>query len=177
MKHPLEKFKYCPVCGSAHFVVNNFKSKKCEDCGFTYYANPCSATAAFIVNDKDELLVVRRAKEPAKDTLDLPGGFCDMGETVEEGMIREIKEETGLEVTDIQYLFSSPNEYVYSGMVIHTLDMDYLVHVHCDSVAVTAHDDAAEAMWIPINKVNPAEFGLTSIRNAVIRFLNKTLIK
>ena len=177
MKHPLEKFKYCPVCGSAHFVVNNFKSKKCEDCGFTYYANPCSATAAFIVNDKEELLVVRRAKEPAKDTLDLPGGFCDMGETVEEGMIREIKEETGLEVTDIQYLFSSPNEYVYSGMGIHTLDMDYLARVHCDSVAVTAHDDAAEAMWIPINKVNPAEFGLTSIRNAVIRFLNKTLIK
>ena len=178
MKHPLEKFKYCPVCGSAHFVVNNFKSKKCEDCGFTYYANPCSATAAFIVNDKEELLVVRRAKEPAKDTLDLPGGFCDMGETVEEGMIREIKEETGLEVTDIQYLFSSPNEYVYSGMGIHTLDMDYLVHVvHCDSVAVTAHDDAAEAMWIPINKVNPAEFGLTSIRNAVIRFLSETLIK
>ena len=177
MKHPLEKFKYCPVCGSAHFVVNNFKSKKCEDCGFTYYANPCSATAAFIVNDKEELLVVRRAKEPAKDTLDLPGGFCDMGETVEEGMIREIKEETGLEVTEIQYLFSSPNEYVYSGMGIHTLDMDYLARVHCDSVAVTAHDDAAEAMWIPINKVNPAEFGLTSIRNAVIRFLNKTLIK
>jgi ADP-ribose pyrophosphatase YjhB (NUDIX family) len=177
MKHPLEKFKYCPVCGSAHFVVNNFKSKKCEDCGFTYYANPCSATAAFIVNDKEELLVVRRAKEPAKDTLDLPGGFCDMGETVEEGMIREIKEETGLEVTEIQYLFSSPNEYVYSGMGIHTLDMDYLARVHCDSVAVTAHDDAAEAMWIPINKVNPAEFGLTSIRNAVIRFLSETLIK
>ena len=177
MKHPLEKFKYCPVCGSAHFVVNNFKSKKCEDCGFTYYANPCSATAAFIVNDKEELLVVRRAKEPAKDTLDLPGGFCDMGETVEEGMIREIKEETGMEVTDIEYLFSSPNEYVYSGMGIHTLDMDYLARVHCDSVAVTAHDDAAEAMWIPINKVNPAEFGLTSIRNAVIRFLSETLIK
>ena len=177
MKHPLEKFKYCPVCGSAGFVVNNFKSKKCEDCGFTYYANPCSATAAFIVNDKEELLVVRRAKEPAKDTLDLPGGFCDMGETVEEGMIREIKEETGLEVTDIEYLFSSPNEYVYSGMGIHTLDMDYLARVHCDSVAVTAHDDAAEAMWIPINKVNPAEFGLTSIRNAVIRFLSEKLIK
>jgi ADP-ribose pyrophosphatase YjhB (NUDIX family) len=177
MKHPLEKFKYCPVCGSAHFVVNNFKSKKCEDCGFIYYANPCSATAAFIVNDKEELLVVRRAKEPAKGTLDLPGGFCDMGETVEEGMIREIKEETGLEVTEIQYLFSSPNEYVYSGMGIHTLDMDYLARVHCDSVAVTAHDDAAEAMWIPINKVNPAEFGLTSIRNAVIRFLSETLIK
>ena len=173
MEHPLEKFAYCPVCGSRHFEVNNFKSKKCRDCGFTYYANPCSATAAFIVNDRDEMLVVRRAKEPAKGTLDLPGGFCDMGETVEEGMRREIKEETGLEVHDIQYLFSSPNVYVYSGMGIHTLDMDFLVPIHGETVAVTAADDAAEARWIAINEVNPADFGLTSIRNAVIRFLKE----
>ncbi|MCR5366080.1 MAG: NUDIX domain-containing protein, partial [Prevotella sp.] len=127
MEHPLEKFKYCPVCGSSHFEVNNFKSKKCQDCGFTYYGNPCSATAAFIVNDKQEMLVVRRAKEPAKGTLDLPGGFVDMGETVEQGMRREIKEETGLDIEEIQYLFSSPNVYLYSGMGVHTLDMDFLV--------------------------------------------------
>ena len=94
MAHPLDKFVYCPVCGSQHFDINNFKSKRCQDCGFTYYANPCSATAAFIVNDRQEMLVVRRAKEPAKGTLDLPGGFVDMYETVEDGMRREIKEET-----------------------------------------------------------------------------------
>ncbi|MBR0259381.1 MAG: NUDIX domain-containing protein [Prevotella sp.] len=173
MEHPLEIFKYCPVCGSEHFEVHNFKSKKCRDCGFTYYANPCSATAAFIVNDRDEMLVVRRAKEPAKGTLDLPGGFVDMGETVEEGMIREIKEETGLDVTNIEYLFSSPNVYVYSGMGVHTLDMDYLARVHGSVPAIKAADDAAEALWIPIAQVNPAEFGLTSIRNAVIRFLKE----
>ena len=180
MEHPLEIFKFCPVCGSEHFEVNNFKSKKCQDCGFTYYANPCSATAAFIVNDKNEMLVVRRAKEPAKGTLDLPGGFCDMLETVEEGMRREIKEETGLEVNEIHYLFSSPNVYQYSGMGVHTLDMDFLVRVHGDVIAVTPADDAAEAFWLPIDKVNPADFGLTSICHAVIRFLaenvNKTKI-
>ena len=169
----MEAFKYCPVCGSEHFEVHNFKSKKCRDCGFTYYANPCSATAAFIVNDNDEMLVVRRAKEPAKGTLDLPGGFVDMGETVEEGMVREIKEETGLDITNIQYLFSSPNVYVYSGMGVHTLDMDYLARVHGSVPAIKAADDAAEALWIPIAQVNPAEFGLTSIRNAVIRFLKE----
>ena len=173
--HPLDKFHFCPVCGSDQFEGNNFKSKKCRACGFTYYANPCSATAAFIVNDRQEMLVVRRAKEPAKGTLDLPGGFVDMGETVEEGMRREIKEETGLDVHDIQYLFSSPNVYVYSGMGIHTLDMDFLVPVHGDPEAikavVRAADDAAEALWIPISQVNPDDFGLTSIRNAVIRFL------
>lgn len=175
--HPLEKFAYCPVCGSPRFEENNFKSKKCAACGFTYYANPCSATAAFIVNDNDEMLVVRRAKEPAKGTLDLPGGFVDMGETVEQGMRREIKEETGLDVHDIQYLFSSPNVYMYSGMGIHTLDMDFLVPVHGDPEAlkaiVRAADDAAEALWIPISQVNPVDFGLTSIRNAVIRFLRE----
>ena len=175
--HPLEKFAYCPVCGSPRFEENNFKSKKCAACGFTYYANPCSATAAFIVNDNDEMLVVRRAKAPAKGTLDLPGGFVDMGETVEQGMRREIKEETGLDVHDIQYLFSSPNVYMYSGMGIHTLDMDFLVPVHGDPEAlkaiVRAADDAAEALWIPISQVNPVDFGLTSIRNAVIRFLRE----
>lgn len=174
MKHPLDKFVFCPVCGSQHFDVNNFKSKKCRDCGFTYYANPCSATAAFILrpgnNGCEELLVVRRAKAPAKGTLDLPGGFCDMEETVEEGMRREVKEETGLDVTDMTYLFSSPNEYLYSGMYVHTLDMDFLVRVPHDA-EVRADDDAAEALWIPLDKVNPADFGLTSIRNAVIRFL------
>ena len=90
MRHPLEKFAYCPVCGSKHFDIHNFKSKRCKDCGFTYYANPCSAAAAFIVNDRQEMLAVRRAKEPAKGTLDLPGGFVDMYETVEDGMLREI---------------------------------------------------------------------------------------
>ena len=177
MEHPLQKFTFCPVCGSKHFVVNNFKSKRCQDCGFTYYANPCSATAAFIVNDNDEMLVVRRAKEPAKGTLDLPGGFVDMCETVEEGMLREIKEETGLDVQDIRYLFSSPNVYEYSGMGIYTLDMDFLVRVHGDPDAlkatVHAADDAAEALWIPVSEINPDEFGLTSIRNAVIRFCEK----
>lgn len=181
MEHPLQKFTFCPVCGSKHFVVNNFKSKCCQDCGFTYYANPCSATAAFIINDNDEMLVVRRAKEPAKGTLDLPGGFVDMYETVEEGMRREIKEETGLDVQDIRYLFSSPNVYEYSGMGIHTLDMDFLVYVHGDpetlKASILAADDAAEALWIPVSKINPDEFGLTSIRNAVIRFCSNRALK
>ena len=181
MSHPLEKFRFCPVCGSAHFVENNFKSKRCEDCGFVYYANICAATAAFIMNDRNELLVVRRAKEPAKGTLDLPGGFCDMYETVEEGMRREIQEETGLEVDAIEYLFSSPNVYMYSGLGVHTVDMDFLIRVHGDVDAIKAQvhaaDDAAAAVWLPLDKVNPVDFGLTSIRNAVIRFLHQMLRK
>ena len=96
MNHPLDKFKYCPVCGSSRFDIHNEKSKQCADCGFTYYANPSSATVALIVNEKNELLTVRRGKEPAKGTRDLPGGFVDMDETGEQGVAREVLEETGL---------------------------------------------------------------------------------
>ena len=168
--HPLDKFHFCPVCGSPQFSVNNFKSKHCQSCGFTYYANPCSATAAFILNERGELLVARRGKEPAKDTLDLPGGFVDMDETVEQGMRREIREETGLEVDQLTYLFSLPNRYLYSGMTIHTIDMFYRVHVP-SSVCPVAADDAAALTWMPLDQVRPEDFGLHSISQAVRRFL------
>ena len=103
MEHPLSQFKYCPKCGSAHFDINNEKSKRCADCGFVYYFNPSAATVALIMNERNELLVCRRAKDPAKGTLDLPGGFIDMAETGEEGVTREVKEETGYTLTSYRF--------------------------------------------------------------------------
>lgn len=170
--HPLEKFTYCPACGSKHFAEHNFKSKKCENCGFTYYMNPSAATAAFIVNERGELLVERRGKEPAKGTLDLPGGFIDNEETAEEGVAREIREETGLEVASARYMFSLPNIYHYSGIDIHTLDIFF----HCTVKAGAepkADDDAAECLWVPIGEIHTELFGLRSIRRALHLFLEK----
>ena len=90
MEHPFSQFKYCPKCGSVHFEINNEKSKRCADCEFVYYFNPSAAPVALIMNERNELLVCRRAKDPAKGTLDLPGGFIDMAETGEEGVSREV---------------------------------------------------------------------------------------
>ncbi len=168
--HPLDKFRYCPVCGSAHFEENNEKSKRCAQCGFTYYFNPSAATVALIQNNRGELLVCRRAKEPAKGTLDLPGGFLDMYETGEEGVSREVREETGLTVTHAKYLFSLPNTYLYSGFLVHTLDQFFLCTVE-DNTELKALDDVAESWWIPFDEVNPDLFGLDSVRQGVIRFL------
>lgn len=172
-EHPLEVFHFCPKCGSSDFEIHNPLSRHCSNCGFTYYQNPRASTAAFILNKKGELLVAKRGKEPAKGTLDLPGGFVDNEETAEQGMVREILEETGLRINvdSVEYLFSIPNIYRYSGMDIHTLDLFFRCYVDEESTVIKAADDAAELAWVPLNKVYVERFGLRSIRQAVHRFL------
>jgi ADP-ribose pyrophosphatase YjhB (NUDIX family) len=172
MVHPLELFKYCPQCGSSRFPENKFKSKKCENCGFTYYFNSSAATAAFITDPEGRLLVAKRAKEPAKGTLDLPGGFVDLYETAEEAIQREVLEETGLQINQLRYLFSLPNIYTYSGFDVHTLDMFYQCRID-DWSGLRAADDVAELFFLHPEEIRPELFGLNSVRKAVEVFLKK----
>lgn len=166
----IDKLEYCPKCGSKHFEKNSVKSRHCENCGFEYFMNASSANAAFIVNERGELLVTRRNREPAKGMLDLPGGFADAGETAEEGVVREVKEETGLEVTSAQYLFSLPNVYHYGDMDIPTLDLFYRCEV-ADLSVLHAADDAGECMWMKPEEIHTEQFGLRSVRWALVKYL------
>lgn len=166
MIHPLHQFIYCPKCGAKTFVERNEKAKQCTTCGFVYYFNPSSSVACFIRNPKGELLLVRRAKEPAKGTLDLPGGFIDMHESAEDAVVREVNEETGLDITNCRYLFSLPNIYPYCGFEVHTVDMFFECLAETFDNA-RAEDDAAEIIVLPSGQLEPADFGLQSIKRAV----------
>ena len=165
----LKSFHFCPKCGG-EFVDNNFKSKRCVACGFTLYFNPSSAVAAIIRNDKGEILVSTRAKEPAKGTFDLPGGFVDSYESAEQSVEREIMEECNLEVATLKYLFSIPNIYTYSQFDVHTLDMFYECTVK-DFAPLKADDDVASLQFIALKDINIEDFGLASIRSAIERYI------
>ncbi|HHT34108.1 MAG TPA: NUDIX domain-containing protein [Bacteroidales bacterium] len=170
MNHPLESFHYCPRCGSADFTVHNEKSKKCGGCGFVYYFNSSAAVVAVIENEKGEILVARRGKEPAKGSYDLPGGFIDLFETAEEAVCREVLEETSLIATNPLYLFSIPNIYLYSGFEVHTVDLFFKCKVN-DFSGLRADDDVAELLLLAPGMINPAAFGLTSIRKGIEKIL------
>lgn len=88
----IKSYVYCPLCGSRHFSEDSFKSRRCMTCGFEMFVNPSAAVAAFITNSAGELLLTRRRSDPAKGTLDLPGGFCDMEESAEQAVMREVAE-------------------------------------------------------------------------------------
>ncbi len=166
MNHPLSLFKYCPKCGSEEFNVNNKESKKCNSCGFVYYFNSSAAIVAVIENSKGEVLVARRAKDPAKNTLDLPGGFAAMHETIEETVRREVLEETCLEIDSLKYIFSIPNIYEYSGFEVHTMDLFFECKID-DFSNIKAQDDVSELIFIPKQELNPNDFGLTSIKKGI----------
>ena len=168
----LKRFTFCPVCGSGDFHPHSPKSLLCAACGFEYFVNPAAAYVALIFNERGELLVVRRRNEPAKGTLDLPGGFADMDETAEEGVAREVMEETGLTVTRSEFLFSRPNTYLFSGIDIPTLDIFF----HCevaDTHIACAGDDADGILWLAPEQIDPGQFGLGSIREGMKRIIQQ----
>jgi mutator protein MutT len=131
---------------------------------------------AIIENEKGEVLIARRAKDPAKGTYDLPGGFVDMYETAEEAIAREVREETGLLITSSKYLFSIPNIYVYSGFEVHTMDLFFQCKSLDDSV-MTPMDDVSDLLFIDKRELRPADFGLISIRKGIEKILEDVRIR
>lgn len=172
MHHPLALFRYCPRCGSARFAPVDARAKRCADCGFTYYHNASAATVAVLFSADGCLLTTRRALEPARGTLDLPGGFVDPGESLEEGCRREVKEETGADVEVERYLFSLPNTYRYSDFDVHTADSFFRCRLLPGQVPAAA-DDAAALLWLRPADIRPEDFGLDSIRRGVARLLSQ----
>lgn len=169
-------FRFCPRCGSGHFRVHDFKSKQCAACGFTYYYNAAAAVVAFVVDGRGGLLVCRRACEPARGMLDLPGGFVDAGEPVEAALVREVREETNLSVASARYLFSLSDDYLYSGFLVRSCDSFFLCTVK-DGGALLSGDDAADCRFVPVGELDPAAFGLVSVRRGVERFLRTEALR
>lgn len=168
--HPLSSFSYCPRCGKQGLEHVHGRAIHCPSCDLTYFHNVASAVACFVLDEVGRLLTVRRARDPEKGTLDLPGGFVDPEETVDDAVRRELREETGLEATEVRLLFSIPNVYPYSGVDVYTADLFYLTRVKSFDGA-TAMDDAGELVIVDPADLHPEAFGLRSIRAAVERIV------
>jgi NADH pyrophosphatase NudC (nudix superfamily) len=92
-----EKKSCCSYCGT-RFPAAEPWPKACQRCGNTNYLNPIPVVV-LLVPVGDGLVVARRNIEPQKGTLVLPGGYLDLGESWQEGAVRELYEETGIPVS------------------------------------------------------------------------------
>jgi ADP-ribose pyrophosphatase YjhB (NUDIX family) len=115
-------FNCCPACGSSDVIFDDNKIFRCRDCSFTYFHNVAAAVGAILEYD-GKVVLIKRAKEPGKGKLDLPGGFIDPNESAEEAVIRETKEEINIDIKEPKYFGSYPNIYEYEDVLYHTCDL------------------------------------------------------
>ena len=101
--------------------------------------------------------------------LDLPGGFVDPLESIEDGLKREIREELGVAVSDAKYLCSFPNRYVYSGLTYFTIDLAFICKVDDVSIIKPA-DDVEDVLFMSPDKINLKDIAFESIRNIISFF-------
>lgn len=87
----------CPYCGGALIIkrIDGQKRFLCAKCGKILYMNPVPAVSAVVINEK-KILLAKRKKLPKIGSWNLPGGFLEPYEQPEEGVLRELREETGL---------------------------------------------------------------------------------
>ena len=93
----LAEARFCPRCG-APATVDYPRSISCATCGYGAYYNPKPVACAIPVDAGGRLLLLRRGFEPGKDLWTFPGGFVDLGESVEQAAKREVREELRIEI-------------------------------------------------------------------------------
>ena len=141
---------------------------------YTYkYPHP-AVTADCIVfacqNEKTQVLLIKRGSEPCKDMWALPGGFMNIDESAEEAAIRELKEETGIDVKEITQVGAyskvdrDPRERVITIAFYTVID---------NPVKAVGQDDAKQTEWFTLDNLPTLAFDHSEILSAAIGMLNK----
>jgi 8-oxo-dGTP diphosphatase len=135
----------------------------------TYPERPIVAVGAVIL-DGERVLLVQRAQEPLKGEWSLPGGAVEIGETLEAALVREVREETSLDVVvgPVVEVLDSIRRDAAGRAEYHYIIIDYRCRVRSGtSAAATRGTDAADVRWVPVEELD--RYRVTSTAIAVIR--------
>ena len=139
---------------------------------YTYkYPRPAVTADCVVITKEAEprVLLIQRGIEPFKGCWAFPGGFMNMDETTEQCAIRELEEETGLVVSDLQQIGAYSK--VDRDPRGRTVTVAYLVRIDAP-VPVTGQYDAAKAEWFPLSSLPPLAFDHEDIMKDVIKLLD-----
>jgi NAD+ diphosphatase len=156
---------YCLQCGSDEYKKINSKQFFCKSCGFTYFQN-VAASAGAIIECRNQILACVRKYDPCKGMLGLPGGFVDTNESAESALKREILEELKIPISEMSYIGSFPNVYLYKCVEYHSLDLFFAIKLK-EIPEITIGDEVAEAKWIDRGKINYNQFAFESIKKGL----------
>ena len=162
---PSASFRYCPRCGQGPVAPLQAPLFSCPACRFHYHFNPAVAAGVIAEDREGRLLLVRRAKEPARGLLGVPGGFVEIGESAEASAQREAREETGVEIEGLRFLGSWPNLYEWRGVAYPVVDLYFTGRAREGSIARARHE-VEEVLWLRLDEVDPATLAFPTTRAA-----------
>lgn len=167
--------RYCPQCSAPDIDFDGKNRFACDRCGFVWYQNTatgCGAILELASPTGTHVLLLERGKEPAKGALDYPGGFVDPGESAEEALHREIREETGLSAHDLRYLTSAPNRYEYRGVTYATCDIVFIGSIDRAPTQIDEGEIAGFHLLAP-ESIRPERIAFPSLRGAMELYLRR----
>ncbi len=152
-----EEINYCLRCGQPLELAERFGKLRpaCSSCGWIYFADPKVAVAALIENG-DQILLVRRVNDPQRGLWTLPAGFVDAGEDPALALERECLEETGLQVRLLGLLDVLAGQEHPRGA--HIL---IVYRAEVSGGALQAGDDADAAAFFPRDRLPELAFSTT----------------
>ncbi len=140
---------------------------------YTYkYPRPAVTADCVVITKEDcpKVLLIERGADPFKGCWAFPGGFLNMDETTEQCAIRELKEETGLEVDKVKEIGTYSK--VDRDPRGRTITVAYLAMVDAP-LEVMGQDDAAKAQWFPIDSLPELAFDHDEIMSNAIAVFQK----
>ena len=156
----LTGWRWCPRCREQ--LRGDTSRLDCEACGFVCYASSKATAGALVIDAHGRVLLARRAFEPFKGYWDLPGGFLEEGEHPLDGLRRELREETGLEVEPLEFLGVWMDRYGGDSTADVTLNLYWTARATAGEPQ--AADDVSELGWFdPDELPAPGELAFDNV--------------
>lgn len=160
-------FRYCPSCGREGGEFLRGHEFRCPHCLHRYFHNVAVGAGA-VLTHQGKVLFARRAMEPQKGLLGIPGGFVDPGEKAEEAVARECREELGAEIAGVKFITSFPNRYGFQDIWYNVCDLYFEAQLltPVDRLKADPHE-VSELLWLGLSEVKEADLSFPSLKKLI----------
>lgn len=156
--------QFCGRCGKRTEYSHIERAKRCPACGNIIYPKIAPAVIVGIMNEAKDKIVMTRYNGRAYKGNALVAGFCEIGETAEETVKREVLEEVGLHVRNIHYYKSQPWGFDSNLLLGYYCTADETEPIHMDD------GELARAEWVPRNEIGEENRDLSLTAEMIMHF-------
>jgi NAD+ diphosphatase len=155
---------FCGRCGVRMEPQQTERAKKCPQCGLLHF--PRLAPAIIVLVERGDKLLLARSRRFASGMYSVLAGFVEPGESLEETVVREVREEVGISTKDIRYFGSQPWPFPHSLMIGFTA-------TYADGELAIDGEEIEDAGWFTVDNLPPLPGKISIARKLIDWFVEK----